>query len=170
MRKSNNAKGSMRFAELLIFFGMLRGISAFSPSGRIFRNFSAREKSSGRRLSQPSRDYRISSTSKALDEVPYKTVNMNDVDGTQRKLYYIDIGSDNSQPPLVILVGTAQTVWCDYDYEKTHIPITLTLILFLMLGQNFQPAFQATVKVSSSHHRRDAMSRADRAAFGKLYR
>ena len=40
----------------------------------------------------------------------YKQIDFLDVDSVERKVYYIDMGTDSIKPPLVILCGTAQTV------------------------------------------------------------
>lgn len=40
----------------------------------------------------------------------YKQLEIVDVDDVKRKVFYLDIGTDSSLPPLVLLCGTAQTV------------------------------------------------------------
>jgi hypothetical protein len=46
----------------------------------------------------------------SADGFVYRQVDISDVDGISRKLFYTDIGNDMSNLPLVILCGTAQTV------------------------------------------------------------
>lgn len=45
-----------------------------------------------------------------VGQVPVKTMPMVDCDGTHKTVYYLDKGTDDQHPPLVLIGGTAQTV------------------------------------------------------------
>jgi hypothetical protein len=57
-----------------------------------------------------SRSKLLMSSVKQQTFIGYKQLEIRDVDGVKRKIYYVDLGTDKSNVPLVILVGTAQTV------------------------------------------------------------
>lgn len=57
-----------------------------------------------------SRSRLLMGTVKEETSLGYKQLEIRDVDGVKRKIYYVDMGTDKSNVPLVILVGTAQTV------------------------------------------------------------
>lgn len=51
-----------------------------------------------------------SSTMGDSNKYVYKQLEVIDVDNVKRKVFYLDMGTDLTQPPLVLLCGTAQTV------------------------------------------------------------
>ena len=64
-----------------------------------------------RRFSRSSLSLRESSkTVFGVDKSLYKQLDVLDVDGVKRKVFYVDMGVDSTHPPLVLLCGTAQTV------------------------------------------------------------
>ena len=60
----------------------------------------------------------VSSLDDSLDENVIKFAKVLDVDGVERNMRYLDIGNDNSLPPILILGGTAQTISTFYPHVR----------------------------------------------------